>query len=116
MKDSGMTSNTIDWFVKLKNLLSNALDNLLVFSNGSRVVVTKTDKTLTESAITTTELNCLNGVTSGIQGQLNDKLQWGTVPANAAATGTPGMVAYESGFVYVCIDVDTWQRAALVTW
>ena len=44
------------------------------------------------------------------------KLQWTTVPASASATGTAGQIAYQSGFLYICVATDTWQRIAIATW
>jgi hypothetical protein len=44
------------------------------------------------------------------------KLEWTTVPASAAATGAAGQLAYEAGFLYVCVAADTWQRVAIATW
>lgn len=37
-------------------------------------------------------------------------------PASASATGTPGQIEWDSGFIYVCIATDTWVRAALSSW
>lgn len=44
------------------------------------------------------------------------KLEWTTVPATAASTGTAGQIAYDGSFLYVCVATDTWVRAALTTW
>jgi hypothetical protein len=44
------------------------------------------------------------------------KLEWTAVPASAAATGTAGQIAYESGFLYVCVAADIWQRVVIATW
>tara|TARA_R110002096_G_scaffold335882_1_gene529387 strand:- start:1619 stop:2581 length:963 start_codon:yes stop_codon:yes gene_type:complete len=38
-----------------------------------------------------------------------------TVPTAADDPGVPGQISWENGFVYVCVAVDTWQRAALST-
>lgn len=38
------------------------------------------------------------------------------VPATASSTGTAGQIAWDIGFVYVCVATNTWKRAALVTW
>lgn len=51
---------------------------------------------------------------------LNNTMQatfpnWVAVPATAADPGTPGQVAYESGWLYVCVATDTWERTALAT-
>ncbi|TXH54399.1 MAG: hypothetical protein E6Q97_11050 [Desulfurellales bacterium] len=37
-------------------------------------------------------------------------------PASASATGTTGMVCWDSGYVYVCTATNTWKRAAIATW
>ena len=34
-----------------------------------------------------------------------------TVPATSTSTGTKGQVAYNSNYVYICVDTDTWIRA-----
>ena len=40
----------------------------------------------------------------------------GAAPASAGDTGTAGQVAFASGFVYVCVATNTWQRAVIATW
>jgi len=47
---------------------------------------------------------------------IRDFLISDTVPATAGAAGTKGQIAFESGWVYVCIATNTWQRAAIATW
>jgi hypothetical protein len=37
-------------------------------------------------------------------------------PASAGATGTTGDIAWDSGYVYVCVATDTWKRASIATW
>jgi hypothetical protein len=49
------------------------------------------------------------------------EMEWKTVvrttaPASAGSTGQAGQIAFDSGYVYVCIATDTWKRAALATW
>jgi hypothetical protein len=44
------------------------------------------------------------------------KLPAGNAPASATAAGVQGQIAWASGFVYVCVATNTWQRAALATW
>lgn len=36
-------------------------------------------------------------------------------PATATSVGSPGQVAFDSGFFYVCISTNVWKRAALST-
>lgn len=38
------------------------------------------------------------------------------VPASAGATGTLGQIRFESGFLYVCVATNTWERVAIATW
>lgn len=40
---------------------------------------------------------------------------WVNVPATATSPGIAGQVAYQSGFFYVCVANNVWQRVALVT-
>ena len=40
----------------------------------------------------------------------------GTAPISASAVGTAGELAFDSGYVYVCVASDTWKRAALAGW
>ena len=47
---------------------------------------------------------------------IRDFLISDTVPGTAGAAGTKGQIAFESGWVYVCIATNTWQRAAIATW
>ena len=43
-------------------------------------------------------------------------LYFSPVPASATATGTAGNVAYDSGYMYVCVAENTWKRTPLTTW
>lgn len=40
----------------------------------------------------------------------------GAAPASATDTGTPGQMAYDADYFYVCVATDTWKRIALTTW
>jgi hypothetical protein len=39
-----------------------------------------------------------------------------TAPLAANATGVAGQLVFNSGFVYVCVATNTWQRAVVATW
>lgn len=39
-----------------------------------------------------------------------------SAPASAVATGVAGQIAYDSGFIYVCIAANTWKRVAIASW
>lgn len=38
------------------------------------------------------------------------------VPATAGATGVVGQWAAESGYLYICVATNTWERVAIATW
>lgn len=40
----------------------------------------------------------------------------GTTPGANNSTGTVGQLAYDSGYLYICVATDTWKRVAVVTW
>ena len=48
-----------------------------------------------------------------ISGKLNLPSQ---PPASETAPGTAGDVAWDTGFVYICVANNTWKRAALAGW
>jgi hypothetical protein len=76
-----------------------------------RVDATETDITALEAADI-----ALDGRLDTVETALPLKLQWTTVPASAAATGTAGQIAFEAGWFYVCVATNTWERAAIATW
>lgn len=39
-----------------------------------------------------------------------------TAPASATATGTLGEIRIVSGFIYICVATNSWQRAAIAAW
>lgn len=40
----------------------------------------------------------------------------GTAPDSPSAAGTKGQVVVTADHIYICVDTDTWKRAALSTW
>ena len=47
--------------------------------------------------------------------QLGNTVQEVNVPSSATAKGTPGQIAIETDWLYVCVAANTWKRVALVT-
>ena len=39
-----------------------------------------------------------------------------STPSSASDTGTPGQIAVDSGYIYICTATDTWTRTSLSTW
>jgi len=40
----------------------------------------------------------------------------GSAPSTASDTGTAGDIRYDSAYIYVCVDTDTWKRVAITGW
>jgi hypothetical protein len=38
------------------------------------------------------------------------------IPASSSATGVAGSIAYSSGYLYVCVAANTWERTSIATW
>ena len=66
-------------------------------------------------------------ITNGNLDTGTTSLRWGTIwgtklvlttqtPASAAASGTAGEIAWDTGFLYVCTATNTWERVAVATW
>jgi hypothetical protein len=39
-----------------------------------------------------------------------------TIPTSSTASGTAGQIAYDSNFIYICVNANTWRRAAILPW
>lgn len=37
-------------------------------------------------------------------------------PASAVSTGSKGQIAFDSSYLYICVNTDTWKRVAISTW
>jgi hypothetical protein len=44
------------------------------------------------------------------------RLRTAKTPATAGATGNQGDIAWDSGYIYVCVATNTWKRAELLSW
>lgn len=69
----------------------------------------------------------IKGITVANINNWNSAFSWGDhgiegyarvvgAPATASSTGTAGTIAYDTGFIYVCIATNTWLRAPIATW
>ena len=38
------------------------------------------------------------------------------VPANASSSGVAGQIAFATGFLYICIAANTWEKVVIATW
>lgn len=58
-----------------------------------------------------------NGNSSTLSMTVNSiTLSTSSAPGSAGATGSPGQIAWDSGYIYVCVANNTWKRAALTSW
>lgn len=55
-----------------------------------------------------------NGLFTIDNGQL--RIIDSSTPASASATGKAGQIAWDSSYIYICTDTDTWKRVAISTW
>ena len=56
------------------------------------------------------------GISYSVTNGVSTVSTWVDVPASASATGLAGQRAYASGFLYICVATDTWERTAIATW
>lgn len=54
--------------------------------------------------------------TEFVQAKAAGALLTEATPASSSATGTKGMIRYDSTYVYVCVATDTWIRLEKATW
>ena len=43
-------------------------------------------------------------------------IAWAEPPETATSPGTPGTVAYDAGYLYLCIAEDLWVRIPVESW
>jgi hypothetical protein len=53
---------------------------------------------------------------SSLQANSAVSLTTTTVPATHSDLGTPGQVAFNENYIYICVDTNTWVRASLSSW
>ena len=44
------------------------------------------------------------------------RLDTARTPASAGAAGNPGEICWDAGFVYVCVALNSWKKAAIAAW
>lgn len=77
--------------------VSNLAITTTLSANDRVVVLTNTNTTAVLKTITSA----------------NFKLLSNTAPASNTANGTPGQMAYDANYVYVCVANNKWGRASL---
>lgn len=55
-------------------------------------------------------------LTYALDGVDRDKVTLVRAPATTSSAGTPGQLAYDASYIYICTAVDTWKRVAVSTW
>jgi len=79
------------------------------------------DIVTTSTSVLADDWTVTDGLTSGTRkikpAKLVDSSLWVTAPASASSPGTAGQRAFDTdGFLYLCIDTDTWVRFAGASW
>ncbi|MBK9580261.1 MAG: hypothetical protein IPO40_24615 [Fibrobacteres bacterium] len=44
------------------------------------------------------------------------RIRTAKTPASASATGNAGDICWDSGFIYICVATNTWERAPIASW
>lgn len=39
-----------------------------------------------------------------------------SVPATATSAGVAGQIAYDTGFLYICVAPNVWRKVAIASW
>ena len=65
------------------------------------------------SGVTAEKLANIVDTTGPIQSQLNMKLEWVLPPVTRNSVGTPGQIAFEDDYFFICVAQDLWARTIL---
>lgn len=97
------------------NANSNALDT---DSTGSSWVYVSTGEVGLEAFSNTGTLGGAIYLTSDGSAVTSGKLRVtnSTVPVTSSSAGSNGQIAWDSSYIYVCVNTNTWKRAALSSW
>jgi len=52
----------------------------------------------------------------GLQAALNDRIVSSSAPTSPTSSGTAGLIAYDSSYLYVCHAANSWKRIPLSEW
>ena len=104
--------------VALGYLTQTTADNQVAIGSRSLAATgTNQSLNLTSTGTGTVQANGVDVVTTtGTQALSNKRWTSAAVPATATSTGQTGEIRYDSNYVYICTETDTWRRAALASW
>ena len=100
---------------------ASQLDNGIAIGSGAQVLASN-QAVLGNDNITTTLLKGSVGIGTTTPSVALDitsdimALRTAKTPASATDNGTTGSICWDSGYVYVCVGLNAWKRAALVSW
>jgi hypothetical protein len=92
----GSIIEDIDTSVQVNNSSSNIISKI----SGSNVIVTTSNSTTISGSI----------IGTGSIASIST-----SVPSSDSDTGTKGDIAYDSSYVYICVDTNTWIRSSIQT-
>lgn len=67
------------------------------------------------SGYTTQIIDAMNSSSMNVNGNPVNYLG-GTVPTSATSNGTKGSIVYDSNYVYICVENNTWVRSERASW
>lgn len=100
---TGIKTGSDNVIIGAPNGLSSSLAGNIILATGSGSIRAQHDGTGWS----------MHGVVQSDQFKLSDL---NTAPSSSTDTGALGEIRITSGYIYVCIDTDTWVRSALSTW
>ncbi len=110
-------TNTDGFIPQWDGANSKTLKNGKAAPSGT-IVGTTDSQVLTNKTLTSPTINTPTIATPAISNATltTPKIASGGAPAAANSTGVAGTIAWDSGFLYICISTDTWKRVAIATW
>jgi hypothetical protein len=71
----------------------------------------------TATNLTSSNISDFNAAVTALVGtNTGGGIAWTNAPSATNSTGTPGQVAYEANYFYMCVATNTWRRVLLGTW
>ena len=68
-----------------------------------------------QSKLGINDSNNINSVDYKLR-QLQSKIDLVNFPATATSPGSPGTISCANGYLYICVNTDTWVRSSVSTW
>jgi hypothetical protein len=130
-----ISANTLNMQTGTIGVKDINVSNTVIFSNSAYAIFNSSDNSTKFAALAgPSNIAGANGTyvawalpaTAGNVGEYltsngGGQMQWVTAvsssaPGSAGAIGQAGTLAYDSGYLYICVAANTWKRVAVATW